>query len=609
MTPLSRRVAEGLLRGALGATCNADMVSNIVERAGGNAFYLEEFIRAVVDGRGGLLPETVLGMVEARLATLPSDTRKVLRAASIFGETFWERGVVALLGKEYSGAVQKCLRDLIDCEVIISHANSRLLGETQYAFRHALVREGAYAMLTDGDLALGHVIAAEWLIQIGDQDPMVLAAHFDRGRVPQRAAEYYARAAEQAMRGMDLDAAILRAEKGLDCGPTPDVTVALNTSLSIVYFLNANHPKSYEHSVAAIDIAGVESLNSALPIAFAVIPPLFTGNADASETLIQRLLEMEPSPTHVAATANALTFVHMTMIAVGKVNDALQCFRRLEEIEKANPQDLLTRAQSDVARTMRSLEVEQDLWQAREYGRRTIEGFQTAGARQYIPVALGHLGWIHAHLGLLEEASVIIDGIIAAKDSGDLASRNALFYRCLLLLQDRKIAQSRAIAEKLRQIATDSGDFIMSCNTHLVSIECLLLCDQFDEAEQVLTAMSAMAMTFPSVKARYVSLFGELRRCQGRFDEAVWLADQAVNLGRAGPRFGYGEAPFLLRYAEALRGQGDIDGSRRVILEAREDLHTLASRVPDAEVRRAFLDNIPHRRRILALAQDWLQGD
>ena len=64
----------------------------IVERADGNAFYLEELIRAAADGRSESLPETVLGMVQARLDAEGPDARRVLRAASVFGERFWRAG-------------------------------------------------------------------------------------------------------------------------------------------------------------------------------------------------------------------------------------------------------------------------------------------------------------------------------------------------------------------------------------------------------------------------------------------------------------------------------------------------------------------------------------
>src|SRR5206468_736749 len=64
---LPRRAGERLVRRVLGEGTAAETVRDIVERADGNAFYLEELIRAVAEGKGGAMPETVLAMVQARL--------------------------------------------------------------------------------------------------------------------------------------------------------------------------------------------------------------------------------------------------------------------------------------------------------------------------------------------------------------------------------------------------------------------------------------------------------------------------------------------------------------------------------------------------------------
>jgi len=97
--PLSKRASEKLVRGALGQVTDA-VVEAIVARADGNAFYLEELIRACADGRADSLPDSVLGMVQARLDAEGSDAKRVLRAAAVFGERFSRAGVAALLGGE-----------------------------------------------------------------------------------------------------------------------------------------------------------------------------------------------------------------------------------------------------------------------------------------------------------------------------------------------------------------------------------------------------------------------------------------------------------------------------------------------------------------------------
>ena len=64
---------------------------------------------------------------------------------------------------------------------------SRFGGEEEYFFRHALVSDAAYGMLTDRDRALGHKLAGEWLEAAGERDAIVLAEHLARGGEPKGA--------------------------------------------------------------------------------------------------------------------------------------------------------------------------------------------------------------------------------------------------------------------------------------------------------------------------------------------------------------------------------------------------------------------------------------
>ena len=96
---LGKRACERLVVHALGKDVPAATVARIVSLSQGNALVLEELIRAVAEGKGDALPDSVLTMMQARLLQLEPGARRVLRVASIFGATFWRDGVVALLGK------------------------------------------------------------------------------------------------------------------------------------------------------------------------------------------------------------------------------------------------------------------------------------------------------------------------------------------------------------------------------------------------------------------------------------------------------------------------------------------------------------------------------
>ena len=73
------------MKHVLGEHVSAAVVQKLVELSAGNAFYLEELVRAMVDARsvnpkaGMVLPETVLAMVQARLDAFIAATPEAVR--------------------------------------------------------------------------------------------------------------------------------------------------------------------------------------------------------------------------------------------------------------------------------------------------------------------------------------------------------------------------------------------------------------------------------------------------------------------------------------------------------------------------------------------------
>lgn len=95
---LGRKVSERIVKDLLGDRADAALTAGIVERAAGNAFFIEELVRAVAEGRVDETPDSVLAVVQSRLEAIVPEARRVLRAASIFGQSFTRAGVEALVG-------------------------------------------------------------------------------------------------------------------------------------------------------------------------------------------------------------------------------------------------------------------------------------------------------------------------------------------------------------------------------------------------------------------------------------------------------------------------------------------------------------------------------
>src|SRR5262249_52879319 len=97
---LSPRIAERLVAELTAQTPLADdAVARIVELSSGHPRVLEELVRAAVAGAVAV-PETVLAMHQTRIGQLGPLSRRVLRAGSLFGRSFAQAGVRALLGEE-----------------------------------------------------------------------------------------------------------------------------------------------------------------------------------------------------------------------------------------------------------------------------------------------------------------------------------------------------------------------------------------------------------------------------------------------------------------------------------------------------------------------------
>jgi predicted ATPase len=116
-------------------------------------------------------------MAQARIEKLDPAARRVLRAASVFGDTFWRGGVVALLGDADTAAWLAVLEDL---GLIAVNDDSRFPADVEYGFRNALVREAAYGMLAQDDRVTGHWLAGRWLEQVGETDARSIEDHFER---------------------------------------------------------------------------------------------------------------------------------------------------------------------------------------------------------------------------------------------------------------------------------------------------------------------------------------------------------------------------------------------------------------------------------------------
>jgi class 3 adenylate cyclase/DNA-binding winged helix-turn-helix (wHTH) protein len=185
-------LVDGLLRSA---ALPDELLSEIVRAAEGNPFFLEEIVlrlidtgaivrdgeqwRASVDANRVGIPDTVHGVLAARIDALSPDEKLVLQEASVVGRRFWQEPLGRTLGE---APVSAALFRLEDRGLVVARPTSSLGGQAEYQFKHALVRDVAYAGLPKARRARAHAEHAAWLEELaGDRRvelAELIAAHY-----------------------------------------------------------------------------------------------------------------------------------------------------------------------------------------------------------------------------------------------------------------------------------------------------------------------------------------------------------------------------------------------------------------------------------------------
>jgi class 3 adenylate cyclase/tetratricopeptide (TPR) repeat protein len=168
LAPLSDEETAHLLTALLQqAVMPAELQSLLLDRAGGNPLYAEEFVRMVgerglEDPDALLLPESVQGIIAARLDGLPPEDKALLQDAAVLGKVFW-LGATAAIGDTARRDAERRLHELERRQLVRRERHSSVAGETEYVFWHVLVRDVAYAQIPRARRADKHRRAAEWI--------------------------------------------------------------------------------------------------------------------------------------------------------------------------------------------------------------------------------------------------------------------------------------------------------------------------------------------------------------------------------------------------------------------------------------------------------------
>ena len=181
LPPLSEEETARLVNALLEQSpVGVDARATLSAHAGGNALYAEQYVRMLGERENAddlPMPETVQGIIAARLDALAEDEKTLLQDAAVYGKVFWHGAVLALDGIDRA-TVNELLHGLDRKEFIQRARRSSVAGESEYSFRHVLFRDVAYSQIPRSGRADKHGRAAAWIESLGrSEDHAEMLAH------------------------------------------------------------------------------------------------------------------------------------------------------------------------------------------------------------------------------------------------------------------------------------------------------------------------------------------------------------------------------------------------------------------------------------------------
>lgn len=605
---LSKRACEQLITEVLGDDVTKQTIARIINQSEGNAFFLEELIRAIVENKGSEIPETIVAMLQTRIGRLGPSARQVLRAASIFGETFWRGGVKLLLGQPPTdGGIDSDLAELMDAEMIQRNTGSRFPGESEYSFHHALIREAAYGLLTNENRQQGHATAGRYLESAGEHDPLVLAEHYQRSGDAERALGFLIRAAIQALEGNDLMAALSRAERAEQIGVQGEQLGTLRSVQASAHFWSANLVAAFASAQEAVPLLPAGSLFWCSAMGSLFLSGGLAGKAAEMAAFIEPFVTTLPTSEARTQYVQAACSLASVFSLSGNRQKAYQFLDRISEIaHDYEAQDATMRGWVRHAQNWHVRFLEPDPWRANVTAQEAAAAFTEAGDRRMCATETVYVGLSQWELGDPVAAEVTLRSTLelGLRLQETLVVRLVRCYLPQILLErndPHELQEAEAMVLAVHQTAANTyyGGLALSVLSQIA----LRRGELEQAAESARKAVEFLRIAPPLQPLAYTALINVLLR-QGRGVEASQVADEAAALIDSIRGAGRQELGCRLAIIEAKRA-AESPAVSEVLQIALAELTRRADTIPDPALRQRFLEQPADNARILALAREY----
>ncbi|HJR18704.1 MAG TPA: adenylate/guanylate cyclase domain-containing protein [Actinomycetota bacterium] len=606
LEPLPRDRAAQLLDSLCkGGGLHPAIRESILERAGGNPFFIEELVRLLLDEGGfpassdtvdlaDTVPGTVQALVSARLDTLPPVAKRVAQTAAVVGEEFWDGALEGLEPDLGGEAVEEALNELITREMIEPSTHSSLPEERAFRFRQALVREVAYGSVPKQVRARQHAALGNWLEETTAGSELerefadLVAHHFERAArlaaevgvdlpdAREKARQYLERAGDLAI---SLDAASAAAEffeRALDYARDDEDRLHLRLHLGEALVGCWRPIEAERHLRDALTSARDTRNRAAEAKALRLLGDLsrIRGDVDDGRAMLEQALEIAREIGDRLEEAEGLRSHGLADLFQGKLESAPLWFRqalaRYRDLDDRRGQAwslvnlgwvdlLLGRLETANASLEEALQIFGDLGDTEGVG-------WCLGLRAWVLLFEGRL----ADAAALErqiEAAVVQDLARAPRGMGGFGWAIGRVLLAFVALDSARIAECQQLSrEAIAMFEESDAAWGLAMGRFPLGISTIMRME-FDEARRIFAEGQAQAERSGDPMVRSLLGWGaalvELQ--SGNLDLAEELADESIRFCEGTGVGWISEIPGKSIKAEILRSRGELEEALKIL--------------------------------------------
>ncbi len=576
LTPLSQPESTQLAQNLMDIDqLPADVQTMIVNKASGNPFFLEEIIRSLIstgdvvynieDGRWQAatkletiyIPDTVQGVIMARVDRLDDDVRRILQTAAVVGRSFFYR-VLEAVG-QMDAALDRNLAELEQVELI---RKKQVVPELVYIFKHALAQETTYQSILlrkrrELHAQVGQAIEKLFSERL-EEFYGVLAYHYARAEMWEKAQEYLFKAGDKAGQIAADAEALDHYQQALEAYSRvfgdrwdPVQRAVLARKMGEAYFRRGEHELALDQFGQALKLLGRPPIPAAGRATYRVIAGELL--RQISHRLLPRLFVKPPSE-EVSLAVKEEARIHNLLGWVFLFSERERFFwASLRRLNFAEQSGYLAGAASGGAAFAVVCDLIPLLQIAEGYHRRAVALAEQSGDLNALGIAHQAQGFYDLNLGEFESSIAHVRRSEKVfRQNGDLHGLgNAIDLLAWNNIHQGYLNESFGYIEELISTGQDGADPQLECWGFISRGLAQLQLGQLDAAVTDLRAGIRLANMLPDYywKILAQAFLGQCYARQGKWDQAIESLDEGEKVhadrGIAGP------ALYFLRIGQA----------------------------------------------------------